>query len=265
MKSDKELAEFLESPESDGFYHLYVVHEERGVGVDSNLGNNNAESATISRRPLTNLGLDLNKKDASEKKKKSQKTQKSAPKASINKNSTQTRSQTPNIATSTTQTHSTSQKTPQTAPKTSVNKNTTQTRSQTSTETSTRPLRHRVEPILSDIASSDEDSDEDDSDVELSDADFGDRDDDDLFAEHVDADIIDRITRSLGGLGSINTRRSLEVLEGNSEALEDDLIIDDDEILDDSKEELHSPKNSDDEEDDGHKLFNPEVDFKGSA
>lgn len=29
IKSDKDIGEFLCSPEEDGFYHIYVVHERR--------------------------------------------------------------------------------------------------------------------------------------------------------------------------------------------------------------------------------------------
>ena len=37
IEGDKDIAEFLEAPEKDGFYHLYVVHEDKVDDADRRL------------------------------------------------------------------------------------------------------------------------------------------------------------------------------------------------------------------------------------
>ena len=37
IDGDKDIAEFLEAPEKDGFYHLYVVHEDKVDDADRRL------------------------------------------------------------------------------------------------------------------------------------------------------------------------------------------------------------------------------------
>lgn len=66
LKCDKDLAEFLISPENDGYFHLYVVHERvRKESVDMGIGRNQlnnglGDSSSTLGGPLYVNSLGLN-------------------------------------------------------------------------------------------------------------------------------------------------------------------------------------------------------------
>ncbi|XP_021839581.2 uncharacterized protein [Spinacia oleracea] len=193
INSDVEIPEFLQSKEKDGWYYLYVVHEE-AKEIDISIDNLNSLQPNIP----------------------------------------------PSVGTHTIQTAS--KQTPRTK------------------KTQSASIRYKeLVPISEDILEyeAEWDSDSDDSDMCLSEGDFEDESDDDLFAANVDANISERVTRSLEVPST-----DKEVDENEDVGV--DIHFDSDVDLNESDDELQSLDGSDDEGP-NYPVFNPQVDFRGNV
>ncbi|KAL2895353.1 StAR-related lipid transfer protein 8 [Bienertia sinuspersici] len=282
IDSDKDIPEFLAAPESDGFYHLYVVHKEEEVEDSNKLAYGPGVTFYTDTENTTGEGSEMESNEVGG----SINNSKGGPQTHmVHENQTQyPRSD----STSQSALHKTASKTvfpSQTAatarrPKlpiiSSQKKQPTQLSDLTNPPITTiqTPEPANV-PVLAQIPETTEgreivpqhtlESEQEDnegsegsegSDVCLSDNDFEDKDDDDLFNDFVDHDIGERVTRSLGGLS-----KAVALYESDEGDDQGELICNDEDIVD-SDDEAVSAVGSDDEGP-AYPEFNPDVDFKG--
>lgn len=282
IKGDEDIPLFLESPEKDGFYHLYIVHSHEKV-VDGNVLAYGPGVTFYSDSENTSLGegkmddvvhlmdkavwggpLDASYFNTFFYNPTSQNN------GSVAKNlppfHPQSSSSTPQLPLNPEE----PQQTPTAKPSQPLKKLPILPRQkQTPTAAVDSEQNRRVEDVSEDEEEHSAELDSDDSDVYLSEADFEDNDDDDLFNENVDNDISERVTRSLGGLTK-KANTTVQELE-NDEEDENGVSTDDEEgeglgndvELVDSDDEAVSVVGSDDEAT-NFPEFNPVSDFKGN-
>lgn len=294
ISDDKDIPKFLEAPEEDGFYHLYVVHpprkpdngwrhapwisfynEKERFGSDFNVSGSlgsfidDGESSDLNNVEFESA----NHMSCTSGEKESYVHKEGGPQIQIHPNN---HTSNPNIHNTTDNTaSSTLQVTspPQIA-------TTIPQKPKPSTHPPYRPKlpirQPHKRPLTAGVVegslekedlqgnelndSTDESSDPDyseaeESEAELSDDDIDNQEDDDLFNKYVDKEIIDNVKESLKGLTQIAAEE--EDLEVTGVDLADDAV------LDDSDDDNLSDVGSDE---DGVKYpeFNPRLDFKGN-
>uniref|UniRef100_A0A803N9M9 Uncharacterized protein n=1 Tax=Chenopodium quinoa TaxID=63459 RepID=A0A803N9M9_CHEQI len=219
MRDDKDLADFLGSQEDDGFFNIYVVHE-------NTLFKRKGSETRVLGSSSSNMHADLGNKNIGPP---------LHPYPTIGLSAEDDQFQSPQPPKKITSAHK----------KYSFQ----ETRFESKTPSATKPsLKKSTENLcethVNDIGSF-EDNDSTDSDVELTDEDYEDKSYDDLFSKNVDLDINERVTRSLGVIGSDNLDRALVLLGENNDVhggseTDNDIIVDSDEVLDELEEELHN-------------------------